>query len=584
MSRIKAKKGTLKKVLHYVGRYKPPLAFSIILAAVSVAATLYIPVLAGRAIDNIVDERNVDFAALKPLLIGIGILAAVTALAQWIMNALNNKITFCVVRDIRNAAMRRIQILPLSYIDSHPAGETVSRIIADADQFADGLLMGFTQLFTGVITILGTIGFMLSINVKITLVVVLLTPLSLFVARFIARRTYSMFRAQSETRGEQTAFIEEKIGSQKVVKAFTREAKTLEEFDEINDRYAKRSLKAIFFSSITNPSTRFVNSVVYAAVGLTGALFAVKGAISVGGLTCFLSYANQYTKPFNEISGVVAELQNALACAERLFELVEQPPQSPDKADAVTLTDAKGNVAMQNVAFSYVKDRELIKNLNLNVKAGSRIAIVGPTGCGKTTLINLLMRFYDVDGGVIAVDGIDINDITRSSLRRSYGMVLQDTWLKDGTVRENIAMGKPAATDEEIIAAAKASHAHSFIKRMPQGYDTVISDENSGLSQGQKQLLCIARVMLCLPPMLILDEATSSIDTRTEIKIQQAFSRMMQGRTSFVVAHRLSTIKNSDLILVMKDGSIIEQGTHAELMEQNGFYAALYNSRLDRGA
>ncbi len=584
MSRIKAKKGTLKKVLHYVGRYKPHLAFSIILAAVSVAATLYIPVLAGRAIDNIVDERNVDFTALKPLLIGIGILAAVTALAQWIMNALNNKITFCVVRDIRNAAMRRIQILPLSYIDSHPAGETVSRIIADADQFADGLLMGFTQLFTGVITILGTIGFMLSINVKITLVVVLLTPLSLFVARFIARRTYSMFRAQSETRGEQTAFIEEKIGSQKVVKAFTREAKTLEEFDEINDRYAKRSLKAIFFSSITNPSTRFVNSVVYAAVGLTGALFAVKGAISVGGLTCFLSYANQYTKPFNEISGVVAELQNALACAERLFELVEQPPQSPDKADAVTLTDAKGNVAMQNVAFSYVKDRELIKNLNLNVKAGSRIAIVGPTGCGKTTLINLLMRFYDVDGGVIAVDGIDINDITRSSLRRSYGMVLQDTWLKDGTVRENIAMGKPDATDEEIIAAAKASHAHSFIKRMPQGYDTVISDENSGLSQGQKQLLCIARVMLCLPPMLILDEATSSIDTRTEIKIQQAFSRMMQGRTSFVVAHRLSTIKNSDLILVMKDGSIIEQGTHAELMEQNGFYAALYNSRLDRGA
>lgn len=584
MSRIKAKKGTLKKVLHYVGRYKPHLAFSIILAAVSVAATLYIPVLAGRAIDNIVDERNVDFAALKPLLIGIGILAAVTALAQWIMNALNNKITFCVVRDIRNAAMRRIQILPLSYIDSHPAGETVSRIIADADQFADGLLIGFTQLFTGVITILGTIGFMLSINVKITLVVVLLTPLSLFVARFIARRTYSMFRAQSETRGEQTAFIEEKIGSQKVVKAFTREAKTLEEFDEVNDRYAKRSLKAIFFSSITNPSTRFVNSVVYAAVGLTGALFAVKGAISVGGLTCFLSYANQYTKPFNEISGVVAELQNALACAERLFELVEQPPQSPDKADAVTLTDAKGNVAMQNVAFSYVKDRELIKNLNLNVKAGSRIAIVGPTGCGKTTLINLLMRFYDVDGGVIAVDGIDINDITRSSLRRSYGMVLQDTWLKDGTVRENIAMGKPDATDEEIIAAAKASHAHSFIKRMPQGYDTVISDENSGLSQGQKQLLCIARVMLCLPPMLILDEATSSIDTRTEIKIQQAFSRMMQGRTSFVVAHRLSTIKNSDLILVMKDGSIIEQGTHVELMEQNGFYAALYNSRLDRGA
>lgn len=584
MSKIKSKKGTLRKVLHYVGRYKPHLAFSILLAALSVATTLYIPVLAGRAIDNIIDKGNVNFEALKPLLIGIGVLAAATALAQWIMNALNNKITFCVVRDIRNAAMRRIQILPLSYIDSHPAGETVSRIISDADQFADGLLMGFTQLFTGVITILGTIGFMLSISPKITLVVVLLTPLSLFVARFIARRTYSMFKLQSETRGEQTAFIEEKVGSQKVVKAFTREEKTLEEFDEINERYAKFSLKAIFFSSITNPSTRFVNSVVYAAVGLTGALAAVSGAITVGGLSCFLSYANQYTKPFNEISGVVAELQNALACAERLFELVEQPPQSPDKPDAVTLTDASGNVTMENVSFSYVKDRELIKNLNLDVTAGSRIAIVGPTGCGKTTLINLLMRFYDVDGGVIAVDGIDINDITRSSLRRSYGMVLQDTWLKDGTVRENIAMGKPDATDDEIIAAAKASHAHSFIKRMPQGYDTVISDENSGLSQGQKQLLCIARVMLCLPPMLILDEATSSIDTRTEIKIQQAFSRMMQGRTSFVVAHRLSTIKNSDLILVMKDGNIIEKGTHAELMEQNGFYAALYNSRLDRGA
>lgn len=581
---MKAKRSTVKKVLFYLGGYKPHLVFSIILAALSVAATLYIPVLAGEAIDNVVGKGKVDFDALIPMLVAIGVLAAASALAQWIMNALNNKITFGVVRDIRNAAMKRIQILPLSYIDSHPAGETVSRIISDADQFADGLLMGFTQLFTGVITILGTIGFMLSISVKITLVVVILTPLSLFVARFIARRTFSMFKLQSETRGEQTAFIEEKTGSQKVVKAFTREGKTLEEFDEINERYADCSLKAIFFSSLTNPSTRFVNSVVYAAVGLTGALAAVGGAITVGGLSCFLSYANQYTKPFNEISGVVAELQNALACAERLFELVEQEPQTPDKADALTLSEAKGDVSMKNVAFSYVKDKELIKNLNVDVKSGSRIAIVGPTGCGKTTLINLLMRFYDVDGGVIAVDGIDINDLTRSSLRRNYGMVLQDTWLKEGTVRENIAMGKPDATDEEIIAAAKASHAHSFIKRMPQGYDTVISDENSGLSQGQKQLLCIARVMLCLPPMLILDEATSSIDTRTEIKIQEAFARMMQGRTSFVVAHRLSTIKHSDLILVMKDGSIIEQGTHAELMKKNGFYAALYNSRLDAGA
>lgn len=581
---MKTKRSTVKKVLFYLGGYKPHLVFSIILAALSVAATLYIPVLAGEAIDNVVGKGKVDFDALIPMLVAIGVLAAASALAQWIMNALNNKITFGVVRDIRNAAMKRIQILPLSYIDSHPAGETVSRIISDADQFADGLLMGFTQLFTGVITILGTIGFMLSISVKITLVVVILTPLSLFVARFIARRTFSMFKLQSETRGEQTAFIEEKTGSQKVVKAFTREGKTLEKFDEINERYADCSLKAIFFSSLTNPSTRFVNSVVYAAVGLTGALAAVGGAITVGGLSCFLSYANQYTKPFNEISGVVAELQNALACAERLFELVEQEPQTPDKADALTLSEAKGDVSMKNVAFSYVKDRELIKNLNVDVKSGSRIAIVGPTGCGKTTLINLLMRFYDVDGGVIAVDGVDINDLTRSSLRRNYGMVLQDTWLKEGTVRENIAMGKPDATDEEIIAAAKASHAHSFIKRMPQGYDTVISDENSGLSQGQKQLLCIARVMLCLPPMLILDEATSSIDTRTEIKIQEAFARMMQGRTSFVVAHRLSTIKHSDLILVMKDGSIIEQGTHAELMKKNGFYAALYNSRLDAGA
>ena len=577
----KMNKGTLKKILFYVGRYKVHLFFSIILAALSVAMTLYIPVLAGKAIDLVVGMGRVDFEGMMPCLIGIGILALLTAAAQWIMNTLNNRITFRVVRDIRNAAMKKIQILPLSYIDSKPSGDTVSRIISDADQFADGLLMGFTQLFTGVVTILGTLGFMISINFKISLVVVILTPLSLFVARFIAKRTHSMFMMQAKTRGEQTAFTEEMIGNKKIVDAFSREEKTLEEFDEINERYQKYSLKAIFFSSLTNPSTRFVNSMVYAAVGLTGALAAVSGSITVGGLSCFLSYANQYTKPFNEISGVIAELQNALACAERLFELIEQQPQTPDAENAAVLQNVDGRVEMKNVAFSYSKDKELIKNLNLSVESGNRVAIVGPTGCGKTTLVNLLMRFYDVDEGKISVDGIDINSATRESLRKSYGMVLQDTWLKEGTVKENIAMGKPDATDEEIVSAAKAAHAHSFIKRLPKGYDTVISDEASGLSQGQKQLLCITRVMLCLPPMLILDEATSSIDTRTEIRIQKAFSTMMQGRTSFIVAHRLSTIKNADVILVMKNGNIIEQGSHDELMKKAGFYSELYNSRMD---
>lgn len=580
----KMNKSTLKKVLFYVGKYKIHLFISIILAAASVASSLYIPVLAGKAIDEIVAPGKVNFDALLPFLCQIGILALATGLAQWIMNTLNNRITFRVVRDIRNAAMEKIQVLPLSYIDSKPTGDTVSRIISDADQFADGLLMGFTQFFTGVITILGTLCFMLSINYKIAIVVVILTPLSLFVARFIAKRTFSMFQLQSKTRGEQTAFIEERVGNGKLVTAFSREEKTLEEFDEINERYEKYSCKAIFFSSLTNPSTRFVNSVVYAAVGLTGALAAVNGAITVGGLSCFLSYANQYTKPFNEISGVIAELQNALACAERLFDLVEQKPQTPDDEIAHVFENVEGNVALENVAFSYSKDKELIKNLNLDVEKGNRVAIVGPTGCGKTTLINLLMRFYEVDEGKISVDGVEINSATRESLRKSYGMVLQDTWLKEGTVRENIAMGKPDATDEEIIAAAKASHAHSFIKRLPNGYDTVISDEASGLSQGQKQLLCIARVMLCLPPMLILDEATSSIDTRTEIRIQKAFSTMMEGRTSFIVAHRLSTIKNADIILVMKNGNIVEQGSHAELIEKQGFYYELYNSRMDATA
>jgi len=577
--KTRANASTVKKVLRYVGKYKIHLLFSIILAAISVAISLYIPVLAGQAIDAVIGKGNVNFELLIPKLLAIGMLALISALAQWIMNMLNNKISFRVVRDVRNSAIRKLQILPLSYIDSKPAGETVSRVISDADHFAEGLLMGFTQLFTGVITIIGTLGFMISINFKITLVVVILTPLSLFVARFIARKTFSMFKKQSETRGELTGYTEENVSGRKVVAAFTREDEALEKFDESNERYAKYSLKAIFFSSITNPSTRFVNNIVYAAVGLAGALAALGGSITIGGLTCFLSYANQYTKPFNEISGVFAELQNAFACAERLFELIEQPPQIPDAENAAELTEINGRITLENVAFSYDKEKELIKDLNLKVESGNRVAIVGPTGCGKTTLVNLLMRFYEVDGGSISVDGKKITDVKRSSLRRSFGMVLQDTWLKEGTVKENIAFGKPDATDEEIIAAAKASHAHSFIKRLPNGYDTVLSDEASGLSAGQKQLLCIARVMLCLPPMLILDEATSSIDTRTEIKIQQAFSTMMHGRTSFIVAHRLSTIKHADIILVMKDGKIIEQGNHGDLMEKQGFYAELYNSR-----
>ena len=577
----KVNKSTLRKVLRYVGRYKIHLFVSIFLAASSVALSLYIPVLAGNAIDTAIGAGKVDFNALMPYLYKIGIAAFVTAAMQWVMNTLNNRITFRVVRDIRNSAMEKIQTLPLSYIDSKPSGDTVSRIISDADQFADGLLMGFTQLFTGVVTILGTLCFMLSIDWKITFAVVILTPLSLFVARFIAKRTHSMFRLQAKTRGEQTAYVEETVGNKKVVTAFSREEKSLEEFDEINERYAKYSLKAIFFSSLTNPCTRFVNSMVYAAVGLLGAIAVINETITVGELSCFLSYANQYTKPFNEISGVIAELQNSLACAERLFELIEEESQTPDIPDAKVLSNVDGRVEIENVSFSYSKDKELIKDLNLSVESGNRVAIVGPTGCGKTTLVNLLMRFYDIDEGKISVDGVDINGATRESLRKSYGMVLQDTWLKEGTVRENIAMGRPDATDDEIIQAAKASHAHSFIKRLPNGYDTVISDENSGLSQGQKQLLCIARVMLCLPPMLILDEATSSIDTRTEIRIQKAFTGMMQGRTSFIVAHRLSTIKNADVILVMKNGNIVEQGNHEELMEKGGFYSELYNSRMD---
>lgn len=578
----KLNSASLKKVLKYVGRYKLLLIISIILAAVSVAASLSIPVFAGRAIDCIIEKGNVDFESIKTNLVIIGILACIAALAQWIMNSLNNRISYRVVRDVRNAAMKKLQILPLSYIDRRPAGETVSRIISDADQFSDGLLMGFTQLFTGVITILGTLGFMVSVNYKIALVVVLLTPLSLFVAKFIAGKTFSMFQLQTKTRGEETAFTDEMINGRKIMTAFSREEKCLEEFDEINQRYSKFSLRAVFFSSLVNPTTRFIYSMVYAGVALAGAFTVIGGGISVGALSCFLSYTNQYTKPFNEISGVIAELQNALACAERLFELIEETEQTPDKQSAVTLEDTNGRVELKNVCFSYDKNKELIKNLNLSVDSGNRIAIVGPTGCGKTTVINLLMRFYDVDGGKISVDDIDIQDITRESLRRSYGMVLQDTWIKEATVRENIALGKPDATEEEIIEAAKKSHAYSFIKRLPKGLDTVISDNASGLSQGQKQLLCIARVMLCLPPMLILDEATSSIDTRTEIRIQKAFHNMMQGRTSFIVAHRLSTIKNSDVILVMKDGKIIEQGTHDSLIAQNGFYNELYNSRLSQ--
>ena len=573
-------KGTLRKVLRYIRRYWIYLVLSIFMAAVTVTLTLYLPILTGRVIDLIIEQGRVDFEGVFAILRQMAVVIGITAAAQWIMNICNNKMTYRIVQDIRDEAFRRIEILPLKYIDEHSYGEVVSRVIADVDQFADGLLMGFTQFFTGVITILGTLGFMLSVNVGITGVVVLITPLSFLVAAFIAKKTFVMFRAQSETRGEQTALIEEMIGNQKVVQAFSHEDEALEEFDEINGRLEKCSLKAIFYSSITNPSTRFVNNLVYAGVAVTGAVFAIRGGISVGQLSCFLSYANQYTKPFNEISGVVTELQNALACAARIFALIEEEPQVPDKENAVSLGHVEGRIDLEHVDFSYVPDKKLITDFNLSVQPGQRVAIVGPTGCGKTTVINLLMRFYDVNSGSIRVEGNDIRDVTRKSLRANYGMVLQETWLKGGTVRDNIVMGKPEATEEEVIAAAKASHAHSFIKRLPDGYDTVIAEDGGNLSQGQKQLLCITRVMLCLPPMLILDEATSSIDTRTEIRIQKAFAAMMEGRTSFIVAHRLSTIREADVILVMKDGNIIEQGDHETLLQRNGFYATLYNSQF----
>ncbi|MCM1345362.1 MAG: ABC transporter ATP-binding protein/permease [Muribaculaceae bacterium] len=573
---------TLKQVLNYIRRYWLLVGLSLILAAVTVILTLYIPILTGDAVDLLLGKGAVDFGGVFFIMKKIGIAIAVTAVSQWVMNTCNNHITYHVVKDIREDAFHRLEQLPLKYLDAHAYGDIVSRVIADVDTFADGLLMGFTQLFTGVLTILGTLGFMLYTNIPITLVVVCITPVSFLVARFIATKTYTMFKEQSETRGEQTSLIEEMIGSQKIVKTFSREEAVKEQFGEINGRLEKCSLKAIFFSSITNPATRFVNSLVYAGVGIFGALVAIKGGISVGRLSCFLSYANQYTKPFNEISGVITELQNALACAARIFELIDEEPQVPDGPDARILTNARGNVKLENVYFSYVPDKKLIENFNLDVKSGQRVAIVGPTGCGKTTVINLLMRFYDVDSGRIRVDGFNIRDITRGSLRTSYGMVLQETWLRAGTIRDNIKMGKPEASDEEVIQAAKASHAHSFIKRLPQGYDTVISEDGGSLSQGQKQLLCIARVMLCLPPMLILDEATSSIDTRTEIRIQKAFASMMEGRTSFIVAHRLSTIREADIILVMKDGNIIEQGSHETLLAQKGFYAELYHSQFAR--
>ena len=573
---------TVKKVLLRIKRYWFFLILSILMAAVTVASSLYVPILIGNAIDYIIGPQNVEFKAITAILSEVGIVIAITALSQWIMNICNNKITYHVTRDIRDEAIEKIEVLPLKYIDGHSYGEVVSRVIADVDQFADGLLMGFTQFFSGVLTILGTLGFMLSINVKITLVVIVITPLSLFVASFIAKHTYQMFKLQSETRGEQTALIDEMIGGQKVVQAYCYEDEALERFDEINDRLQKCSLKAIFYSSITNPSTRFINSLVYAGVAVSGAISAIYGRLTVGQLSCFLSYANQYTKPFNEISGVVTELQKAMACASRIFELLDEEERTPDKADARVLTEEQvdGTVEISDVSFSYVPDRKLIEHFNLSVKPGERVAIVGPTGCGKTTMINLLMRFYDVDAGKICVSGTDIRDISRISLRRSYGMVLQDTWLKSGTIYENIAYGRPDATKEQVIEAAKAAHAHSFIKRLPDGYDTVISEDGGNISQGQKQLLCIARVMLCLPPMLILDEATSSIDTRTEIKIQQAFASMMIGRTSFIVAHRLSTIREADIILVMDSGKVIEQGTHEELLAEKGFYAKLYNSQF----
>ena len=574
-------KETLVKVLRYIKPYRVVLALTIFMAFISVALTLYLPILTGDAVDMLSLIGTEEFwPGLFDILKKMAVVIILTALAQWFMSICNNKIVYGIIQDIREKAFRKLEILPLSYLDVHSHGDIVSRVVADVDQFADGLLIGFTQLFTGVITIIGTLGFMLSVNAWITAVVVVITPVSLLVASFIAKKTFSMFKLQSETRGEQTALINEMITNQKVVQAFNREDETLEKFDEINGRLEKCSLRAIFFSSLTNPCTRFVNSLVYMGVGLTGALAAIGGGLTVGQLTCFLSYANQYTKPFNEISGVVTELQNALACAARIFELIEEEPQIPDVQGARELTDVQGRVELSHVAFSYVPDRKLIEDLNLAVQPGQRIAIVGPTGCGKTTIINLLMRFYDVDQGAICVEGTDIREITRKSLRASYGMVLQDTWLKQGTIRDNITVGKPEATEEEIIAAAKASHAHSFIRRLPKGYDTVIGEDGGSLSQGQKQLLCITRVMLSLPPMLILDEATSSIDTRTEIKIQKAFAAMMEGRTSFIVAHRLSTIQNADVILVMKDGHIIEQGNHETLLKQNGFYAELYNSQF----
>ena len=577
---MKNNKEIIKKVLDYIGKYKIFLLLSIILAAISVALTLYIPILTGNAVDCILGPGQVDFAGILVILKKMAVIILLTAIVQWLMNACNNKITYQVIRDVRDEAFRKLEILPLKYIDSHAHGDIVSRIIADVDQFSDGLLMGFTQLFTGVITIIGTLLFMISISVTTTLIVVVLTPLSFFIANFIAKRTFKMSKLQSETRGEQTALIDEMIGNEKVVKAFGREEKVIEQFDEVNNRLEKASVKAIFFSSLTNPCTRFVNSLVYAGVGIVGAFLAIRGRISVGQLSSFLSYANQYTKPFNEISGVVTELQNAIACAGRIFEFIEEEPQIPDAEDAIVLKQPKGEIDIQDVAFSYTEDQKLITDLNLHVKPGQRVAIVGPTGCGKTTVINLLMRFYDVNKGSIQVDGVDIRKLTRDSLRKGYGMVLQETWLKSGTIKDNIIMGKPDATMEEVIAAAKASHAHSFIKRLPNGYDTVISEDGGSLSQGQKQLLCITRVMLCLPPILILDEATSSIDTRTEIKIQKAFATLMEGRTSFIVAHRLSTIREADIILVMKDGNIIEQGNHETLLAKGGFYAGLYQSQF----
>lgn len=574
-------KDTLIKVLQYIKPYSFWMIITVVMAIISVAFTLYLPILTGDVIDMLKDIGTAGFwAGVFAILQKMAIVILLTALTQWMMSICNNKIVYSVIQDIRKKAFRRLEELPLKYMDAHAHGDIVSRVVADVDQFADGLLIGFTQLFTGVITIIGTLGFMLSVDLGITVVVVVITPVSLLVASVIAKKTFHMFKLQSEARGEQTSLINEMVSNQKVVQAFNREDKTVEKFDEINERLGEYSLRAIFFSSLTNPCTRFVNGLVYAGVGLTGAFSVMRGGLTVGQLTCFLSYANQYTKPFNEISGVVTELQGALACAARIFELIEEEPQVPDSVDAVVLNEVEGKVDIENVAFSYVADKKLIEGLNLHAQPGQRVAIVGPTGCGKTTIINLLMRFYDVDKGTIQVENADIRDITRKSLRTSYGMVLQDTWLKRGTIRDNIIVGKPEATQEEIVAAAKASHAHSFIRRLPNGYDTQISEDGGSLSQGQKQLLCITRVMLSLPPMLILDEATSSIDTRTEIRIQKAFATMMEGRTSFIVAHRLSTIQNADVILVMKDGQIIEQGNHQELLDEKGFYAELYQSQF----